>query len=123
MARYVDMSQEDLLNIFNFNSTPQRTDLNYRNREEWNAFILRETAREVVNDLDDMGYNIVGFCDAPWEDNNFDKAIVLERYDEDYDIYWCHISDYLIVQWRCSLTREDYFDLYEKLQKEGVIKE
>lgn len=118
MAKYVDMPMEDLLNIFNFDSCPKQVDLYYQNREEWNGFILDDTAREVVNVLDDIGYNVIGFCDAPYPDNNFDKAIVLEDYENNYDIRWCHVSAYLIIQWRCSLTGEDYFDACEKYKQE-----
>lgn len=118
MAKYINMSTEDLLNIFNFNSYIPHVDLNYQNKETWNGFILDDTAREVINALDDLGYNILGFCDAPYPDGDFDKAIILEAYDQDYDIYWCHVSNYLILQWRCSLTGEDLFDTIEKFEKE-----
>lgn len=121
MARYIDIPKEDLLNIFNFNSCPKEVFLHYGNRENWNGFILEDSAREIIELLDGYGYNIVGFCDAPYSDHNFDKAIVLEAYEQDYEIYWCHVSDYLIVQWRCSITGEDYFEVMEKYEKEGKI--
>lgn len=103
MSRYVDMNIEDLLNIFDFNSC-KRADLCYQNKEMWNGFILYDTAREVINSLDDIGYNVIGFCDAPYSDHDFNKAIILENYNDNYNIYWCHVSEDLIAQWKYSLT-------------------
>ncbi len=122
MAKYVDMPMEDLINIFNLNSCPKQVDLRSGNRERWNGFIWYDTAREVVNELDDIGYNVIGFTDAPYPDSSFDKAIVLEDYENDYDIRWCHVSADLILQWRYSLSGEDYLDAFRDFREKDLHK-
>lgn len=118
MAKYIDMAQEDLINIFKVGSYDKSVELNVYNKELYNGFLLADNVREVVNMLDYCGYNILGFCDAPYVvHENFDKAIILEDYTDDYQIRWCHVPDYLIFKWQCELNGTNYEDfiinLYE----------
>lgn len=105
MARYVDMNQNDLIKIFHAGSYDVNIQLNFYNHEADDMFIYYDTAREVINYLDEIGYNLLGFgLKVPYFalDDNYNRPAILESKD-DFSIHWCHVSDKLIEKWQESL--------------------
>ena len=75
--------------------------LDFSNHEMFNSVLLYHTEKEVLKWCEEYGYKLLGFTKAPYSHHifeDFNLAMVVE--DENFQIWWFHVSEDTIKEWR-----------------------